>query len=146
MLSAYKWIWLVLVILDLCSISQSNITNLLMSHGHIGYVLHKPIKHNHASSWVIAILYMCFISQSYTTVSYNEPWPYWICVSSANYTQSISWWAVAKWDMCFIRQSYTTNLLVSRDKMGYLLHQPIKHIMDFSSIIYRPIRNSILTF
>jgi hypothetical protein len=130
----------VMAILDMCCISQSNTTMppheqwpywkcvssanqtqpyLTMSHGHIGYVLHQPIKHNHASSSAIAILDMCFISQSKTTISYTEPWPYWICVSSANQTQPyltmshghigymfhqpiihnhFSWWAVAKWD------------------------------------------------
>jgi len=141
-----------MAILDMCCISQSNTTMppheqwpywicvsstnqtqpyLTMSHGHIGYVLHQPIKHNHASSWAIAILDMCFISQSNTTISYNEPWPYWICVSSANQTQPyltmshghigyvfhqpiihnhFSWWAVAKWDMCYISQSLWISL------------------------------------
>ena len=60
---------------------------LLISHSHIGYVFHQPIKNNHILHWAMAILNMCFIGQSNTTISYNEPWPYWIYVSSANHTQ-----------------------------------------------------------
>ena len=94
---------------------------LTISHGHTEYVFHQPIKHNHISQWAMAILDMCCISQSNTTMPPHEQWPYWICVSSANHTQPF--------------------LLMSRGQMGYVLHQPI--IMDFSSIIFRPIRNSI---
>ena len=58
---------------------------LLMSHSHIGYVFHQPIKHNHILQCAMAILDMCFISQSYTTISPDEPWPNEICVTSANH-------------------------------------------------------------